>query len=255
MGKLRSTDPSRHGLRALVTRPRAEAEGLAAALAERGIEAIIEPLLEIHYRSEPAPDLAGVQAILCTSANGVRALARLTDARALPLFAVGEASAARARDEGFARVESAGGSLADLAALARERLRPDEGRLLHVAGSDVAGDLAGMLRTIGFAVDRAVLYEARPAAGLSGACVRALAAGIVDFALFFSPRTALIFARLAERAGVAEALGPVTAVSISGAAGAALGCLRFREHHIAERPDQPALLAALDRVLAERQRA
>src|SRR2546430_5057551 len=59
----------------------------------RSILAIIEPLLEIHYRGEPTPDLAGIQAILCTSANGVRALARLTPERALPLFAVGEASA------------------------------------------------------------------------------------------------------------------------------------------------------------------
>src|SRR5438132_1488878 len=110
MGNSRSIDPARHGLRALVTRPRAEAESLAEALAARGIAAIIEPLLEIHYRSEAAADLAGVQAVLCTSANGVRALARLTGERALPLFAVGEASAARAREEGFARVESAGGS-------------------------------------------------------------------------------------------------------------------------------------------------
>ncbi len=247
--------PARHGLRALVTRPRAEAESLVEALAARGIAAIIEPLLEIHYRSEPAPDLTGVQAVLCTSASGVRALARLTDERAVPLLAVGDASAARARNEGFARAESAGGSLADLVRLARERLRPGDGRLLHVAGSTLAGDLAGALRAEGFAVDRAVLYEARPAAGLGAASVRALSAGIVDFALFFSPRTALIFVRLAERAGVASAIGAVTAISISAAADAALEPLRFRERHIAERPDQPSLLVALDRVLAERRPA
>ncbi len=255
MRSSRSIDPSRHGLRALVTRPLGEAESLAEALAARGIDAIIEPLLEIHYRSEPAPDLTGVQAVLCTSANGVRALARLTGERAVPLFAVGEASAARARAEGFARVESAGGSLADLIGLARDRLRPNEGRLLHVAGSTLAGDLAGALRAEGFAVDRAVLYEARPAAGLSAASVRALDAGIVDFALFFSPRTALIFVRLAERAGIAEAIGAVSAISISAAADAALEPLRFRERHMAERPDQHSLLMALDRVLAERRRA
>src|SRR5215208_5601256 len=98
MGNSPATNPaidaSHHGLRALVTRPRAEAEGLAAALAERGVAALVEPLLDIRYRSEWAPDLTGVQAVLCTSANGVRALARLCGERALPLFAVGEASAA-----------------------------------------------------------------------------------------------------------------------------------------------------------------
>src|SRR5690349_11856358 len=112
-----SLNPSRYGLRALVTRPRAEATGLAAALAELGIEAIVEPLLDIHYRAAKAPDLAGAQALLCTSANGVRALARLCGERAVPLFAVGDATAARARADGFLRVESAGGDAADLARL------------------------------------------------------------------------------------------------------------------------------------------
>src|SRR5437870_2620708 len=111
--------PSRLGRRALVTRPRAEARALAEALATRGIEAVIEPLLDIHYRDELAPNLAGVQAVLCTSANGVRALARLSRERNVALFAVGEATAARARGEGFAQVEIAGGNVEDLAQLVR----------------------------------------------------------------------------------------------------------------------------------------
>jgi uroporphyrinogen-III synthase len=250
-----ATIRQRLGLRALVTRPRAEAAALAEALMARGIEAIIEPLLDIHYRDGPAPDLAGVQAVLCTSANGVRALARLSRERAVPLFAVGEASAARARAEGFTHVASAGGNVDDLALLARERLRPGKGRLLHVAGSDVAGDLAGQLCSAGFTVDRAVLYEARPAAGLSAGSVQALTAGLVDFALLFSPRTATIFARLAEQAGIAAALHNVTALSISAAADAALAGTEFRARHIAATPDQPGLLAALDAVLAGWRRA
>jgi uroporphyrinogen-III synthase len=246
--------PSRLGRRALVTRPRAEAAALAEALAMRGIEAIIEPLLDIHYRDEPAPDLAGVQAVLCTSANGIRALARLSGERRIAVFAVGEATAARARDAGFARVESAGGNVEDLARLARQLLRPDAGRLLHVAGSDVAGDLAGMLHEDGFAVDRVVLYEARPVPGLSAPTVAALQAGLIDFALFFSPRTAAVFARLAERAGVGAALRTVTGVSISAAADRGLGDLAFRDRQVADTPDQNGLLVVLDRVLAERRR-
>ncbi|HEX6443290.1 MAG TPA: uroporphyrinogen-III synthase [Stellaceae bacterium] len=247
--------PARFGFRALVTRPRAEAEGLARALAERGIEAIVEPLLDIHYRDGPAPDLAGVQAILCTSANGVRALARLSPERELPVFAVGEATAARARAERFTRVESADGNVEDLARLVGDRLRPESGRLCHAAGSDVAGDLAGMLRDHGFAVDRTVLYEARPAVALSAAAVRALGAGIVDFVLLFSPRTAAIFLSLAERAELADVLRTVTAVSISTAADAALGGAIFRERRIAEAPTQAALLSTLDHIFAKRRHA
>jgi uroporphyrinogen-III synthase len=250
-----SVSPARHGLRALVTRPRSEAAELATALAARGIAAIIEPMLDIHFRADASVDFTGVQAILCTSANGVRALAQRCGARALPIFAVGEATAARARAEGFERVESAGGATADLVRLVRERRSPAAGKLLHIAGSAVAGDLAGELRALGFTIERAVLYEARPVAGLSADAARALGAGIVDFALFFSPRTAAVFARLVARAELAEAMRFVTAVSISPAADAGLGALPFRERRLAEHPDQPGLLAALDRRLAERRRA
>jgi uroporphyrinogen-III synthase len=253
-GSSRTISPPRHGLRALVTRPRCEAAGLAAALAVRDIAVIIEPMIEIRDCDGPPPDLTGVQALLCTSANGVRALARRCAERGLPLFAVGDATAARGRAAGFSRVESAGGALADLVRLVRERLRPEAGRLLHVAGSAVAGDLAGDLRASGFTVARAVLYQSRPAAALSAPCVQALRAASVDFALFFSPRTAATFARLAERAGIAATLAGVTALSISTAADAALAPLRFRERHIAERPDQPGLLAALDHLVMQRRR-
>jgi uroporphyrinogen-III synthase len=254
MGIELSAGARRFGLRALVTRPRAEAAGLADALATRGIEAIVEPMLDIRYRDVLAPDLSGVQAILCTSVNGVRALARLSPERERPLFAVGETTAARARSEGFVRVESAGGNVVDLARLVREKLRPDNGSLLHVAGTEIAGNLAGALRADGFDVERAVLYEARPVGVLSAATLRALAAGIIDFALFFSPRTASIFVKLVERAGAVEALRTVTAASISAAADAALVGVAFRERRIAEMPDQPGLLAVLDRILLERRR-
>ncbi|MBV9201420.1 MAG: uroporphyrinogen-III synthase, partial [Alphaproteobacteria bacterium] len=98
-------------MRALVTRPREESENLVAELAARGVETLVEPLIAIHYHAPGAIDLAGAQAVLCTSANGVRALARGSGERGIPLFAVGDATAARARAEGFRRVESAGGDV------------------------------------------------------------------------------------------------------------------------------------------------
>jgi uroporphyrinogen-III synthase len=240
---------ARPGLRALVTRPLEGSESLAAALATRGVAALVEPLIEVRFPAPQALDLAGVQAILCTSANGVRALARASGERGVPLLAVGDATAARARAEGFGSVESAGGDVGDLARLAAARLRPGDGPLLHVAGNVVAGDLVGLLRAQGFTIERRVLYEARAAAALSSAAVDSLRAGAIAFALFFSPRTAAIFARLADVAGVTECCAKVTALSISEAADAALAGLPWRKRRIAERPNQPALLDALDQVL------
>jgi uroporphyrinogen-III synthase len=248
------TELSRRGTTcALVTRPREEAESLAAALAARGVVAVIEPMMEVHYRANPAPDLAGVQALLCTSANGARALARIIGERDLPLFAVGDATAARARAEGFTDVASAGGSIADLVRLAVMRLRPQDGRLLHIAGEIVAGDLAGALRARGFTIERSVLYHARPVAALSRSAVHALRSGMIDFALFFSPRTAAIFLRLADSAGVAGSCRTITALSISAAIDDVLSALSWRDRQVAEKPSQPALLDRLDRVLGERQ--
>jgi uroporphyrinogen-III synthase len=239
-------------MQALVTRPREESESLAAALATRGIGAVIEPLMQVQYRPQEAVDLTDVQAILCTSANGVRALARASGERGLPLFAVGDATASRARAEGFIAVESAGGNVVDLGRLAAGRLCPENGRLLHVAGDVVAGDLAGALRAHGFTIDRRVLYEARPVTELSPAAVHALRSGVIDFALFFSPRTAAVFAGLAVIACVAECCATITALSISPAADAALADLPWRDRRIAERPNQAGLLETLDRILGER---
>ena len=243
-------DAMRH-LRALVTRPRREAEPLAVRLAERGIDTVIEPMMTIADRDAVAPDLADVQAVLCTSANGVQAFARACDERRVPMFAVGDATARAARDAGFASVESAGGDVDDLARLVAARLRPGGGRLLHVAGSEIAGDLSGMLGAAGFVVERAVLYETRASDALSPRAARLIDDGEIDLALFFSPRTAAIFSRLAEAANVAGGLGATTALSISAAADAALGDLPFRERRVAASPTQAALLALVDTLVTQ----
>jgi uroporphyrinogen-III synthase len=244
-------DEEAMNIRALVTRPRAEAESLAAELTRRGIEAIVEPMIEIVARDAALPDMTGVQAILCTSANGARALARASGERGLPVFAVGDATTRAARVAGFAAVESAGGDVDDLARLVMARLRPEGGRLLHVAGSEVAGDLAGALGAAGFAVERAVLYEACAAAALTPATARLIANEDIDLALFFSPRSAAIFARLAAAAGVSGGLAATAALSISAAADAALGDLPFRERLVAAAPTQAALLACVDECVGQ----
>ncbi len=67
------------------------------------------PLLSVRFHDGPPLALDGAQAILATSANGVRALARRSRARDLPVFAVGPQTAEAAREAGFANVKSADG--------------------------------------------------------------------------------------------------------------------------------------------------
>ena len=71
-------------MRILITRPAEDGAEIAARLAELGHEGMVAPLLGPRYGDAAAPDFTGVQAILATSANGVRALARVTRRRDLP---------------------------------------------------------------------------------------------------------------------------------------------------------------------------
>lgn len=233
-------------MRALITRPKADAVALEHALHDRGIDTLAEPMLTIEPVPGAAIDLAGAQALLFTSSNGVRAFAALSDRRDIPAFAVGDATARTCRELGFAEVRSAGGDVDDLAALARRGCRPDGGRLVHVAGSVSVGDLGGALRAAGFDVTRAAVYRARPAAAPSAALRQALGDGSIDFVLFFSPRTASTFVSLVRAAGLDGACGAIDALCLSPAVAARAGEIRWRRIAVAAAPTQAALLAALD---------
>lgn len=239
-------------MRVLLTRPRPDAEAFAEALAARGHEALIEPLLEITLAAPSAlpPELDAFQALLITSANGLRAFAALTERRDLPVFAVGPASAEAATAAGFARVESAAGDVEALAHMVRARLSPKDGVLLHAAGTVQAGDLKGELEAAGFTVTRAVLYTAEAATRLSDAARAALRAGRVDAVALFSPRTAETFVALLREAGLAEATRPLRALCLSAAVAAKLEGLGWAAVEVAARPENEALLALLDRPAA-----
>ena len=241
-------------MKALVTRPREDARAVADWLGAHGIEPVIEPLLAIRFKADGArilaPLLAGAQAVLFTSANGVRAFAAALPRRDLAAFAVGDATAAAARAAGFTAIASAGGDVADLAALVRQRLDPAAGALVHAAAGATAGDLAASLGGAGFSLRRAVLYDAVPARKLSRTTAALLAAGTIALALFFSPRTARSFVRLARAAGVAGAGRAMTAIALSPAVAAALDGLEWGAVRIAAAPTTAALLAAVEREAA-----
>ncbi len=231
---------------ALVTRPREDSEAVALALAERGLDVMIEPLLDIAPVLGATVDDSDAQGILVTSANGIRALARLYSDRRLPVWAVGDASAQMARDLGYEQVESAQGDVDTLAQLVAERVDPAKGVLLHAAGTVNAGDLAGRLGVLGFQVRRQVLYQAVTATELSPELVSALQRDIIHLALFFSPRTAATFVRLVHLAGLGEKTVRIRAYGLSANVSAQLAPLSWAAVLQAAEPTQAALLAVLD---------
>jgi uroporphyrinogen-III synthase len=239
-------------MKVLVTRAEGDVERLAARLAERGHESVIESLMSIRFRPEAArgigPFLDGVQAVLFTSANGVRAFTEATERRDFRAFAVGDATATAARVAGFAEVTSAGGAVDDLAKLVIGRLKPKAGALFHAAASVTAGDLQGLLEAAGFSARRAVLYEAVESERLSDATRAAIARHEIAAALFFSPRNAATFVRLAP--DLEEGCQHMVAVALSSAIAEKLAPLPWRRIAVAAAPNEAALLAALDSSMA-----
>ncbi|MDE1172341.1 MAG: uroporphyrinogen-III synthase [Parvibaculaceae bacterium] len=235
----------------LITRAEEDGEATAARLTALGHTATQSPLLSIRYLDK-APEPRDWQAVLFTSANGVRALSRHLDRHAsqrsilsLPALAVGDRSAAAAREAGFSHVKSAGGDVTTLAALVRAELDPAAGALLHIAGSVTAGDLEHDLSGDGYLFVRSVLYEAVTPGELPPAAREALTGGRFDGILFYSPRTARTFARLVSEAGLAGRLGAITAFCLSPAVAAALAPLDFGQVLTASVPTEDALLSLL----------
>jgi uroporphyrinogen-III synthase len=239
-------------MKALVTRPEEDAATVAAELRARGIEPVLAPMLRIEPELAAAArlggTLAGVQAVLFTSANGVRAFAHASTRFELPAYCVGEASAAAARIAGFRTVASADGDVTDLTVMVASRLAAANGALLHAAGHDTAGNLGVDLSARGFSVRRLELYRAITADKLSPGVTAALRRDEVKLALFFSPRTAETFVTLARAAGLTEYCANMTAVCLSRNVAAALDSVQWRAVATANMPNLAALLTAVDEI-------
>ncbi|MEQ8818524.1 MAG: uroporphyrinogen-III synthase [Thalassobaculum sp.] len=232
--------------RVLVTRPAAEATELAAELARRGVEAVIAPMLSIVPTGARIPDAGRFQAAAVTSGNGADGLAAATSRRALPVFAVGDATAGALRRHGFAPVIAAEGTGTALVDLICREVRPQDGPLLWASGDEVRVDLAAELGLRGHAVERIVVYRAEAVAELPEAASRALADGSADGVLFFSPRSADRFASLVVGAGLARQAAGMTAYCLSAAVAEAARRLPWAAIRIAGRPTRDDLLATLD---------
>jgi uroporphyrinogen-III synthase len=231
-------------MRILVTRPQREAERTAARLAALGHTALYAPMLEIVASGAGLPERPA-DAVLATSAQAIALLSE-APARALyglPLFVVGERTAALARAAGFTDVRPSAPDARRLAeTIAAAYRRPAS--FLYLAGRDRKGDLETALASGGHRIDVVIVYAARAAAALPQEASEALRGGQIDAILHYSRRSAAIFRRLIEAAGLADAAGQALNVCISADAAAPLQDWAPRLA-VAREPNEAALLAVL----------
>jgi uroporphyrinogen-III synthase len=220
-------------MRIWITRTLPDADATAARVAARGHSAIVAPVL--HARPIPgvSVDLAGVDAVAFTSAHAIAAFAELTPRRDLPVFTVGDSTAAQARSAGFATVRSADGNASTLAELIAREQR-DGQRVLHPTAREPAADLAALLAEHGVTATALTVYETVPTP---------LSAPPTDAEALFvhSARGAAIAAALIADAGRLDLM----AYAISPAAAAPLAALGLARLDAAPFPNEASLLDLL----------
>lgn len=235
-------------MRLLLTRPEPDGARSAERLAALGHAVVSTPVLQVVYEENIPLDVAGVQAIAVTSANGVRAL-RANPAwiilKDLPLFTVGDATARAAEEAGFSHVFSAKGRVGELADVLVARLSPADGTILYAAGAERTGDLEGRLARVGLQCRLQVVYRAEAVARLDAGTVAAIMAGTIEGILFYSKRTAELFVGAAARSGCGEAALGLPAFCLSDSVAAACRKAGFATVVVAERPEEDHLFAAI----------
>lgn len=224
----------------LVARTAPDAQESCTQLKALGYDAIALVTAELVF--DPSPlDLTGIEAVALTSRNGARALARMTDQRHIPVFAVGEATANQARSLGFDALSSAGGDVTALADLIHTT-HPNAS-ILHVRGEEQAGDLVASLQTLGMQARSQIAYAARAPNTLSEQAFTALAQGA--FVLVYSAKGAERLIALAQNRDLTGALLQAPIIAISEAAATPLTKAGAQDITLARSPDQDALFAAL----------
>src|SRR6266704_3520157 len=224
----------------LVTRPQPDDEATAAALRARGFEVMLAPMLRFEPVAFHDDGDARYGAVIVTSANALRGIApHLEGSRLLklPLFAVGEHTAAAAHRAGFDNVVPANGDAASLRDSVLASVKAKELKkaspLLYLAGADLARDLAGELDERGFTVVTHTTYRMIPVSSLPREACDAFAASGIEAVLHYSRRSARALLDAARAGGVEISALAIPQCCISAAASS----------------DENALFEVLDRAL------
>jgi uroporphyrinogen-III synthase len=243
-------------LAVLVTRPQPDDEATAASLRGKGRNVLLAPMLRFEPVAFHDDVDAHYGAVIVTSANALRGIEpHLAGSRLLklPLFAVGEHTAAAARRAGFVHVILAQGDAASLRdsvlAGVKAKVLKKASTLLYLAGADLARDLAGELGERGFSVVTYTTYRMIPVASLPREVCDAFAANRIEAVLHYSRRSARAFLEATRAAGVEISALAVPQCCISDAVALIVRDAGATQVMVARSPDENALFEVLDRAL------
>ena len=245
----------------LIIRPQPDADRDVALLMRYGVPALASPSMKRINQTHELPESANFSGIILTSRNAVEAITKLDKANAdtsrwakLPVFVVGSATAAAARDAGFSNIIRGNGGGAGLLAPIRscfiEKMRKqDSGKssytnlpLLWPIGVEISFDLVAALATQGIAVQRLPVYQMIANDGLHSTITDKITEGAIAAVVAMSPRSVQIFRRNLDAVDKASSLAGMVLIAGSSAIVAAAGG-GWQTVYTARQPRRSRLLA------------
>jgi uroporphyrinogen-III synthase len=219
----------------LITRPTRQAQVFAAELEEGfggPVQTVISPLMEVvDLPVEGSFD--DVSHVVFTSANGVAQTDRLNIPKTAIAWGVGAKTTKPAQDIGFETREAEGSNEKIVTLIVAAR---PVGRMVHIRGAYVAGDVTGALAQQGVICETVVAYDQKETAP-SQAALDVLRGENPVIVPLFSPRTAKLFEKIgdfhaplhlvviSEAVSVSSELVPVKSYAHGGIYGMVIGTL------------------------------
>lgn len=236
-----------HPRSVIVTRPEPGLSETMAAVADAGWLPLASPALVVQRHTLHLPQKLPA-AILLPSGQAVSAVvAAAQPAKALdiPVYAVGDRTAQRARDAGFTHVKSADGDARALVSLLQIHQQPERGSLLLCSGAGQGVELAAWCRQAGFKVVRRVVYAAKPIQQINAQTCTAIQAAKVAVVLFFSAESAAGWFAALPEAEQKLLAAQASAVVISGRVAQVLRAAGWQNIRVAKHVSAAAVMEAL----------
>ena len=224
----------------LITRPLEQAQKFAETITSLGYSPLISPLLTIEniptdFEKNDAPD-----AFIVSSVQALTQLHIPMGWAHIPVFCVGDLTANAARDAGFQNIISGKGGIADLAPLINHQMKP-HAKLVYLRGEHVHQDINALLQD--YEIREILMYRAHALQHFSAQILDQF--DKIDIVTLFSSRTALIFKELIEKNKLTPYLKNIKLLCLSPSVVESVKEMGWKECHIADFPNQAALIEKL----------
>ena len=226
----------------LIIRPQPDADRDVALLMRYGVPALASPSMKRMYQTYELPESVNFSGIIFTSRNAVEAITKLDKVNAdisswakLPVFVVGSATAAAARDAGFSNIirgtSGGAGLLVPISSYFTEKTnKRGSGKssdtnlpLLWPSAGEISFDLVAALAAYGVGVKRLPVYQMIANDALDTIITDKITQGAIAAVVAMSPRSVQIFRRNLSAAGKASSLARMVLIAGSSAIVAAAG--------------------------------